>query len=183
MTTSSITELLQAIESGNQDAIEDLFPIIYDELRRLATLKLANEKPGQTLQPTALVHEAYLRLVGSPNSSWKNRAHFFGAASEAIRRILIDRARKRQTQKHGGNMQRVELDDQIEAPMRDERLLKLDAALTQLESEDAPKAELVKLRYFGGLTIKEAAEILNISTSTADRSWSYARTWLLREIS
>ena len=146
-------------------------------------MKLANEKPGQTLQPTALVHEAYLRLVESPSSSWKSRAHFFGAASEAIRRILIDRARKRRTQKHGGAMRRAELPDHIEAPLRDEKLLRLDEALARLEVEDPAKAELVKLRYFGGLPLREIAELLDISVSTADRYWAYTRTWLQREMS
>jgi RNA polymerase sigma factor (TIGR02999 family) len=157
-------------------------PLIYDELRELARAKLAQEKPGQTLQATALVHEAYLKLMGSTNSSWNSRGHFFGAAAEAIRRILIDQARKRQTQKHGKDFGRVELDDQIEAPMRDEKLIRLDEALETLESEDPQKAQLVKLRYFAGLTIRESAKVLDISTSTADRYWTYARAWIQREM-
>lgn len=157
-----------------------MLPLIYDELRKLAAARLAEEKPGQTLQPTALVHEAYLRLVGADcEQSWDSRGHFFAAAAEAMRRILIDHARHKQTRKAGGGRRRLDLDN-IEPAVDegDDRLLILDEALRKLEAEDLRKAELVKLRFFAGLTTEEAAAALGVSTSTAEKDWAYARSWL-----
>ena len=178
---SEVTRILSAIEDGDPQAAEQLLPLVYDELRKLAQQKLAQEKPGQTLQATALVHEAYVRLVGGePDAHWNGRGHFFAAAAEAMRRILIDRARHKQTRKAGGGRRRLDLDD-LE-PARDEgdgdRLLALDEALRQLEGEDPRKAELVKLRFFAGLTAEQAAAALGVSTSTAEKDWAYARSWL-----
>jgi RNA polymerase sigma factor (sigma-70 family) len=219
---SDVTRILSQIDSGNPSAAEQLLPLVYDELRNLAAAKLAHEKPGQTLQATALVHEAYLRLVRPnderergregegetsvplplsqspplplPNPSaetqsqvspgFHSRGHFFAAAAEAMRRILVENARAKQRHKRGGDAQRVALEEcAIAAPEPDERLLELDAALEKLAEKDPRKAELVKLRYFAGLTIEQAAEALGIGTSTADRDWSYARAWLFREMS
>jgi RNA polymerase sigma factor (TIGR02999 family) len=177
-----VTQILSAIECGDPQAAEQLLPLVYDELRKLAAQRLAHEQPGQTLQATALVHEAYLRLVGGEQApDWDGRNHFFAAAAEAMRRILIDRARHRQTHKAGGGCRRLDLDD-IE-PMLDEdqdgsRLLVLDEALRQLEAEDPRKANLVKLRFFAGLTAEQAAATLGVSTSTAEKDWAYARSWL-----
>jgi RNA polymerase sigma factor (TIGR02999 family) len=183
---SELTRILAAIENGDPRASEQLLPLVYDELRRLAASKLASESPGQTLQPTALVHEAYLRLFGhEPVPVWENRTHFFAAAAEAMRRILVDAARKRRAVKRGGNLGRLDLDPNwLTAPNRDrdDELVALDEALEKLASRDSLKADLVKLRYFAGLTIPEAAAALNISTATADRYWTYARAWLRREI-
>jgi RNA polymerase sigma factor (TIGR02999 family) len=174
---SDVTRILSQIESGDPQAGEQLLPLVYDELRKLAAAKLAQEKPGQTLQATALVHEAYLRLVGS--SRWESRGHFFAAAAEAMRRILVDNARRRDALKRGGAHQQVELLD-VAVPASDEAfdLLALDAVLQQLESEDPDKAELVKLRYFAGCSLEEAAEHLGVSRATAQRHWAYARAWL-----
>src|SRR5262249_54546430 len=162
-----------------------LLPLVYDELRKLAAAKLAQEKPGQTLQATALVHEAYLRLVGrSDEQKWDNRGHFFSAAAEAMRRILVENARRKSTQKHGGKLVRRTLADLPQfAPELGDDLLALDEALEKLAKEEPVKAELVKLRHFAGLTVDEAAEALNISPATADRYWAYARAWLHAEIS
>lgn len=178
---SDVTRVLSRIEQGDPSAAQQLLPLVYDELRKLAAAKLAHEKPGQTLQATALVHEAYLRLVGGQQTQeWDNRRHFFAAAAEAMRRILIDRARHKQTSKAGGGGQRIDLDD-VEATLDDEngdRLLALDEALRQLEADDPRKAELVKLRFFAGLTVEQAAAALGVSTSTAEKDWAYARSWM-----
>jgi RNA polymerase sigma factor (TIGR02999 family) len=179
-----VTHLLSAIEQGDPQAAEQLLPLVYDELRKLAAQKLGQERPGQTLQATALVHEAYLRLIGSEVPSWNGRGHFFAAAAEAMRRILIENARRKQTEKHGGALQRVDLDgvDVPEAaPSVD--ILAVDGALSRLAAEDPVKAELVKLRYFGGLSVEDAARVLGISRATADRYWTYARVWLYCELS
>jgi RNA polymerase sigma factor (TIGR02999 family) len=178
---SEVTRILSAIEQGDPSAAEKLLPLVYDELRQLAAQKLAHEQPGQTLQATALVHEAYLRLVGGePTRDWDGRGHFFAAAAEAMRRILIDRARHKQTAKAGGGRRRFDLDD-IEPALEEDngdRLLALDEALRQLEAEDPRKAELVKLRFFAGFTAEQAAAALGVSTSTAEKDWAYARSWL-----
>ena len=183
---TDVTHILSAIDQGDPHAAAQLLPLVYDELRKLAAAKLAQEKPGQTLQATALVHEAYLRLVESGDASaprerhWDSRGHFFAAAAEAMRRILIDRARHKQTGKAGGRRCRLDLDD-IEPALEEgngDRLLALDEALRQLESENPRKAELVKLRFFAGLTAEQAAAALGVSSSTAEKDWAYARSWL-----
>ena len=179
---SDVTRILQSIQAGDKSALEDLLPLVYDELRKLARARLAKEKPSQTLQATALVHEAYVRLVGKEAVEWNSRGHFFGAAAEAMRRILIEQARKRQTEKHGGALRRIELSTELTEPTRDDKLIQLDQALTKLEADDAIKAKLVKLRFFAGLTMREVAEALDISTSTADRYWVYSRAWIQREM-
>jgi RNA polymerase sigma factor (TIGR02999 family) len=180
---SEVTRILSAIGRDPQ-AAEQLLPLVYDELRRLAAEKMAQEKPGQTLQATALVHEAYVRLVDvdvPPN--WNSRGHFFAAAAEAMRRILVDTARSKGAEKRGGGRRRVEGGlDEVAARQHDQKLLALDEALARLEQLDPPKAHLVKLRYFAGLTIREAADTLGVSTATADRYWAYARAWLQREM-
>jgi RNA polymerase sigma factor (TIGR02999 family) len=180
-----ITQILNQLESGDRSAAEELLPLVYEELRQLAASKLAHEKPGQTLQATALVHEAYLRLVGhgQEQPAWDSRAHFLSAAATAMRRILIERARYQQSLIHGGGRRREELaTDQLEAPEPDEKLLALDTALQKLAEIDPDKARLVELRYFAGLTGEQAAGILGISPTTADRHWAFARAWLRREI-
>ncbi len=175
---SEVTRILSSIEAGDPRAAEQLLPLVYDELRKLAAHKLAQEKPGQTLEATALVHEAYLRLVDTDRvQNWNSRGHFFAAAASAMRRILIDQARRKQTEKHGGGRPRQELPD-VAAPQADDELLALNEALEQLALEDPVKARLVELRYFAGLTSDQAAEVLGISASTADRHWAYARAWL-----
>ena len=181
---SDVTRILSAIEQGDSQAAEQLLPLVYDELRKLAARRLAQEKPGQTLQATALVHEAYLHLVGAAvQSSWQGRGHFFAAAAEAMRRILIDGARRKHRPKHGGDRHRVDLDDAGDAvaPPADD-LLALDQALEKLSSEDRVSADLVKLRYFAGLSIDETAAVLGMSPRTADRRWAYARAWLRQEM-
>jgi RNA polymerase sigma factor (TIGR02999 family) len=181
---TEVTRILFAIEQGDPSAAEQLLPLVYEELRRLAAERMAHERPGHTLEATALVHEAYLRLVGDGlERHWNSRGHFFAAAAEAMRRILIDNARRKQALKRGGQGQRVELDavDPTDGPA-DERLLALEEALTRLAARDPVKSELVKLRYFAGLTTQEAAGVLGISTATADRYWAYARAWLQNEI-
>lgn len=178
-----VTRLLEAAHRGDGQAAAELLPLVYDELRRLAAAKLSQEKPGQTLNATALVHEAYLRLVegAAPRPAFEGRGHFFAAAAEAIRRILVEQARRRQAAKHGGQRRREEFDpDQLAAPAPDEELLALHDALEQLAEVHPEKAELVKLRYFAGLTADQAAAALGISPSTGDRYWSYARAWLRR---
>jgi RNA polymerase sigma factor (sigma-70 family) len=213
---SDVTSILSQIDAGDPQAAEQLLPLVYDELRKLAAAKLAHEQPGQTLQATALVHEAYLRLVkpggGSlelgigeesaevgdqrsgednrpdsrspPSASWQSRGHFFAAAAEAMRRILVEAARRKKRLKRGGDLERAPLEeDLLEAPGIREDLVELDAALDKLAQKDPRKAELVKLRYFAGLTQEQAAEALGIGVSTADRDWSYARAWLFREMS
>jgi RNA polymerase sigma factor (TIGR02999 family) len=181
---SDVTEILSQIESGDPSAAEMLLPLVYDELRKLAALKLAEEKPGQTLQATALVHDAYLRLVDVEKAQhWNSRGHFFGAAAEAMRRILVDQARQKQSQRRGGSLQRQPLEDlAIEPPQPDVDLLAVHEALDRFQRIDRAAAELVKLRYFVGLTIPDAANALGISTSTADRYWAYARAWLHAEL-
>ncbi len=181
---SEVTQILTAIEQGDPHAAEQLLPLIYDELRKLAAQRLAHEQPGQTLQPTALVHEAYLRLVGDGEARhWDRRGHFFAAAATAMRRILIESARRRRWVVHGGGRKRRDLHaDVVAAPEPDENLLALDAALAKLAEHHPLKARLVDLRYFAGLTGEQAAEILRISPSTADRHWVYARAWLRREM-
>jgi RNA polymerase sigma factor (TIGR02999 family) len=179
-----VTRLLAALAQGDPHAADQLLPLVYDELRRLAAQKMAHEPPGQTLQPTALVHEAYVRLLGDDaEQHWEHRGHFFAAAATAMRRILIERARRKRRQVHGGGRRRQELHPSaVAAPEPDDNLLALDAALTKFAERDPLKARLVELRYFGGLTGAEAAEILGISPSTADRHWVYARAWLRREV-
>ena len=177
------TGILKAMERGESGAGERLLPLVYDELRRLAVQRLAQEKPGQTLQATALVHEAYLRLVGEGSESWDNRRHFFAAAAEAMRRILIDQARRKRRQRHGGGKRRVDLDEGcslVEPP--DDDLLALDEALTKLETLRPDRAAVVKLRFFAGLSTAETALALGISLPTAERYWRFARTWLYAEL-
>jgi RNA polymerase sigma factor (TIGR02999 family) len=181
---SDVTRILSAIEQGDPHAAEQLLPLVYDELRRLAAQKLAQEKPGQTLQATALVHDAYLRLVDvNEVQHWDSRGHFFAAAAEAMRRILIDNARRKRRPKHAGDRRRVDLDaaaSVAEAPADD--LLALDEALTKLAAEEPIKAKLVKLRLFAGLSVPEAAKVLGLATRTAERYWTYARVWLYAEL-
>jgi RNA polymerase sigma factor (TIGR02999 family) len=181
---SEVTRILNAIEQGDQHAAEQLLPLVYDELRLLAAARLAHEAPAQTLQPTALVHEAYLRLVGNnQEASWDNRGHFFAAAAEAMRRILIDQARRKQSLRQGGHLKRKALEHlEIAAPEPSLDLLAVNEALERFEMIDPLKARLVKLRYFAGLSIPQAAEALGISKATADRYWAYARAFLHAEL-
>jgi RNA polymerase sigma factor (TIGR02999 family) len=184
---ADVTQILNAIEQGDPHAAEQLLPLVYDELRRLAAQKIGHERPGQTLQATALVHEAYIRLVdGAKAQHWNSRGHFFAAAAEAIRRILVENARRKKRTKHGGNQDRVEI-ELTDLPMRQpamsaDELLALEEALRKLQQHDAVKARLVTLRYFGGMTIEQASEVLNISRVTAHRYWTYARAWLHQQI-
>jgi RNA polymerase sigma factor (TIGR02999 family) len=180
---SDVTRILSAIEQGDPRAAEQLLPLVYDELRQLAAQRLAQEKPGQTLQATALVHEAYLRLVDTEKAqAWNSRGHFFAAASEAMRRILIDNIRRKRRPKHGGDRQRIDLDEALSLDNPRDDLLALDEALTRLAAQEPIKAELVKLRYFAGLTLEEAAAVLGISLATAKRYWAVARAWLFAEL-
>ena len=180
---SEVTRILNSLEQGNAAAADELLPLVYDELRKLAAHKMANEIPGQTLQPTALVHEAWLRLVGSENQKWNSRGHFFGAAAEAMRRILIENARLKHAARHGGGQVRLDVNEiEIAAAAKDEELLAVSDALEKFAARDKQKAELVKLRYFVGLTTAEAAEVLGISVPTADRWWNFSRAWLFEEI-
>ena len=180
---SDITRILTAIERGDAKSTDELMPVVYNELRRMAAHKMANEPAGHTLQPTALVHEAWLQLVDSPNQSWQNRAHFFGAAAEAMRRLLIARARRKNRQRRGSGAVHLDVDElEIASPAPDDQLLALDEALNQFAALEPKQAELVKLRYFLGLKIEEAAEVLGISEATAKRWWAYARAWLFQEI-
>ena len=175
---SDVTRILSAIEQGDPQAASQLLPLVYDELRKLAALQMAHDRPGETLNPTALVHEAYLRLVGEgKDHRYHDRGHFFAAAATAMRHIRIDQARRKKAQKHGGNFQRLELDD-VTAPTPDDELLALDEALKQLAELDARKAQLVDLRYFAGLSNDQAAAVLGISPTTADRDWAFTRAWL-----
>jgi RNA polymerase sigma factor (TIGR02999 family) len=181
---SDVTHILSAIEQGDPHAAEQLLPLVYDELRKLAAAKMAQEKAGQTLEATALVHEAYLRLVGGEQTQpWNSRGHFFAAAAEAMRRILVDNARRKQSQKRGGDRVRLDL-DQLAAATSERRddVLDIDAALVGLAKADPQAAELVKLRYFAGLSIPQAAAALGISPRSADFLWAYARAWLLRSL-
>jgi RNA polymerase sigma factor (TIGR02999 family) len=180
---SDATVMLAAIQAGDSKAAEGLLTLVYDELRRLATSKLAHEAPGQTLQPTALVHEAWLRLVGDRNPSFTNREHFFRASAEAMRRILIDRARRKHTERHGGSYQRIAFEGfDLAAPLADDQLLTVNEALNKFASEHPVQAEVVKLRYFAGLTNEEVAEVMGISVSTVKNYWIFSRAWLLNEI-
>jgi RNA polymerase sigma factor (TIGR02999 family) len=182
---NDVTRIISAIELGDPLAAEQLLPLVYDELRKLAVQKLAKEKSGQTLQPTALVHEAFLRLVDNNESQlWNSRGHFFGAAAEAMRRILVEQARRKLTDKHGGGRLRVDLPDDLVAPEAGvDDLIALDEALYKLERFDADAAQLVKLRYFAGLTHQDAADAIGISRGAADRLWALGRTWLFRQLS
>lgn len=180
---SEVTQILVSIEQGDPRAADRLLPLVYEELRKLAASKMAREAAGQTLQPTALVHEAWLRLAGDDAPAWANRAHFFSAAAEAMRRILIDNARRRKAARHGGGRVRVELEEsQLPAPPEDDQILAIDEALERFSALDRQKAELVKLRYFVGMTIEEAARAMGISEATAKRWWDYARAWLRAEV-
>ena len=180
---SDFTRILEAIEQGDSKAADALLPLVYQELRRLAAQKMAQQPPGQTLQATALVHEAYLRLVASENQSWDHRGHFFAAAAEAMRHILVDNARRKQRAKHGGTMQRLDLDEiEIAAEPDDEKLLLVHEALDKLAADDPVKAEVVKLHYFVGLTHAETAQVLNLSEKTVRRHWNFARVWLYQAI-
>ena len=181
---TDVTQILSEIEHGDPAAAERILPLIYDELRKLAAAKLANEKPGQTLQATALVHEAYLRLVDTEKvQDWNSRGHFFAAAAEAMRRILVDNARRKQSTKGGGDHVRIELDDHLVTAGRPIDLVALDEAMGKLAKQDPRKAELVNLRFFGGLSIREAAVALGISESTADADWAFAKAWLKLQMS
>jgi RNA polymerase sigma factor (TIGR02999 family) len=180
---SELTIILQRLEQGDPQAANELLPLVYEELRKLAAQKIARENPGQTLQATALVHEAWLRLGGDAQPAWENRGHFFAAAAEAMRRILIDNARRKQTLRHGGGALRVNLEAlELAANLDDEQVLALNEALEQFAAHDARKAELVKLRFFVGLTNEQAARVLGVSEPTVKRDWAYARAWLFREM-
>lgn len=183
---SEVARILVAIERGDVRAVDELFPLVYQELRQLAAQRLNRELPGQTLQATALVHEAYLRLVGGENQNWSGRHHFFAAAAEAMRRILIENARRKKSLRHGGGRKRVDLDEAILTKDNDaatDGLIALDEALEKLSDQDKVSADLIKLRFFAGLTMEQAADILGIPRRTADRNWAYARAWLYNEIS
>jgi len=180
---NDVTRILNSIEHGDRQAAGQLLPLVYDELRKLAAFKMANEAPGQTLQPTSLVHEAWLRVTGGKEQDWDGRAHFFGAAAEAMRRILIENARRKKALRHGGGQARLNSAEiEIEAPAPDDQLLAINEALDKLVTLDKDKAELVKLRYFAGMTIEEAASALRISEATAKRWWVYTRAWLYTEV-
>ena len=180
---SDVTRILDAIQQGDPKATEELLPLVYEELRKLAAHKMANEAPGQTLQPTALVHEAWLRLTGNENQEWNGRGHFFAAAAEAMRRILVENARRKQRVKHGGAMQRIDLTTlDVAIITHDEHLLAVNEALDKLAARDPLGAELIKLRFFAGLSNVDAARMLGIPERTAKRTWAYARAWLYEEL-
>lgn len=180
---SQITQVLEAIGRGEGRAAEELLPLVYDELRRLAAARMAQELPGQTLQPTALVHEAWLRLLAEGEQTWENRAHFFGAASEAMRRILIENARRKSRLKHGGGRERLDIEElELAETTPDEKVLLINEALAQLEAQDPERARIVVLKFFGGLTSQEIAESLNLGERTVERQWAYAKAWLFRRI-
>ncbi len=182
---NEVTRIINAIQQGDGQAAEELLPLVYEELRLLAAQKMAQEKPGQTLQATALVHEAYIRLVGGQGQNWDGRGHFFAAAAEAMRRILIANARRKKSLKRGGDRERVDLDDAViltDDDVDGEDLIAMNDALEKLSAKDKIRADVVKLRYFAGLTFEQAGEILNISTATAKRYWAYSRAWLIREM-
>jgi len=180
---SDVTRILDAIQQGDSNATEQLLPLVYEELRKLAAHKMANEVPGQTLQPTALVHEAYLRLVGAKDRQWNSRGHFFAAAAEAMRRILVENARRKQRVKHGGAMQRIDLTTlDVAIITHDEHLLAVNEALDKLAARDPLGAQLIKLRFFAGLSNVDAARMLDIPERTAKRTWAYARAWLYEEL-
>ena len=176
---TDLTRILEAVQQGDAKVADQLLPLVYEELRKLAVHKMANEAPGHTLQPTALVHEAWLRLVGSDNQPWQNRAHFFAAAAEAMRRILVENARRKRRLRHGGGQQRVELDEtNVPAETDDDKLLQVNEALEELAAQDPVQAEIVKLRFFVGLKNGEIAGVLNISEKTVQRYWAHAKAWL-----
>ncbi len=180
---SDVTLILAAIEQGDANAADKLLPLVYEELRKLAAHKMASEAAGQTLQATALVHEAWLRMVGNEKQKWDGRSHFFAAAAEAMRRILIDRARRKRAARHGGGQQRVDIQEvDLVSPTDDDQLLAVSEALDKLAAQNKLEAELVKLRYFVGMTLEEGAEVLAISARTADNYWAHARAWLFREL-
>ncbi len=183
---TDVTRILDAIERGNAKAANELLPVVYEELRLLAAQRMSLEHPGQTLQATALVHEAYVRLVGeAPPRNWDSRGHFFAAAAQAMRRILIENARRKKSRKSGGDRKKVELNEAVLIPQDEsqaDELIGLNDALDKLAEQDKTKAELIKLRFFAGLTIEQTAEVLGISSATAKRHWAYARAWLIREI-
>jgi RNA polymerase sigma factor (TIGR02999 family) len=180
---SDVTQILTAIERGDVLAADRLLPLVYDELRKLAAHRMAKEAAGQTLQPTALVHEAWMRLVGKENPKFENRSHFFAAAAEAMRRILIDKARRKRALRHGGGQQRVDFEQaDLASASDDDQLLAVSEALDKLAAQSKPEAELVKLRYFVGMTLEEAADVLGISARSADNYWAHARAWLFREL-
>jgi RNA polymerase sigma factor (TIGR02999 family) len=181
---SDVTQVLQALRQGDPRAGADLLPLVYDELRKLAAAKMAQEAPGQTLQPTALVHEAWLRLAGEADQTWDSREHFFGAAAEAMRRILIEKARRKSALRHGAGQARLDVHEvEIAAPAPDDQMLAIDEVLDKFAALDKQKAELVKLRYFAGMTVEEAAAVVGISEATAKRWWVYVRAWLFAEVS
>lgn len=180
---NEVTVLLNAIQQGDRNAANELLPLVYQELRKLAAARMAQESPGQTLQPTALVHEAWLRLVGDANPKFDGRAHFFAAAAEAMRRILIDNARRKKAQRHGGGKEHVDISEvELAAAAKDDELIAVSDALAKLAEEEKDMAEVVKLRFFVGLTNKEVAEILGVSEPTVERRWAFARAWLYREV-
>jgi RNA polymerase sigma factor (TIGR02999 family) len=180
---SEITQILQAVGRGDSRASEELLPLVYDELRRHAAARMAREAAGQTLQPTALVHEAWMRLVGDGDRTWQNRAHFFGAAAEAMRRILIENARRKSRLKHGGDQVRLDLDQlELAATTPDEKILLIDEALERLRTQDPEKAQVVVLKFFGGYTNQEVAANLGVTERTIERHWAYAKTWLFQSI-
>ncbi len=180
---SEFTQILESVERGDPKAADELLPLVYGELRKLAASKMANEAPNQTLQPTALVHEVWLRLVGSTNPNFSGRAHFFGAAAEAMRRILIEKARRKRAQRHGGDQQRVDLESiEVAGPGDDDQLLAVNDALDKLAATHALQAEVVKLRYFVGMTNLEVAQTLGLSERTVKNYWTHARAWLFREM-
>jgi RNA polymerase sigma factor (TIGR02999 family) len=180
---SDVTQILEAVQKGDPKAAEELLPLVYEELRKLAAAKMAHEPAEHTLQPTALVHEAWLRLVGDQEKEWAGRAHFFAAAAEAMRRILIDKARRRRAVRHGGEQQRVDIEElDVACPLPDDQLIAVDEALDKLASKYPRQAELVKLRYFVGMTVQEAAQVLGISSDTAKDDSAHARAWLFREM-
>jgi RNA polymerase sigma factor (TIGR02999 family) len=180
---SEATLILDQVQKGDPQATEELLPLVYEELRRLAAARMAQEKPGQTLQATALVHEAWLRLTGNPDYKWNGARHFFRAAGEAMRRILVENARRKQSAKHGGHLARVDVEEsQIACPLPDDQVLALDEALKRLAAENPRAAEVVKLRYFVGLTEAQVALQLDVSVTTVERTWSFARVWLFHEV-
>ena len=180
---NELTQMLQAIRRGDGQASEELLPLVYNELRQLAMARMAQEAAGQTLQATALVHEAWLRMVGAGDRTWQNRAHFFGAAAEAMRRILVENARRKYRLKRGGGQTRVNIEDiDVAAATPDEKVLLMDEALEQLKAQDPEKARIVVLKFFGGMTNQEVAENTGVTERTVERQWAYAKAWLFQKI-
>ena len=180
---SDVTQIIERLQRGDPQAADQLLPLVYDELRKLAAQRMSHEAPGQTLQPTALVHEVWLRLAGARDSHWDGRSHFFAAAAEAMRRILIDNARRKRAARHGSGQPHLDINEvEIAVATKDDEILAIDEALAKFALQDKPTADLVKLRYFAGLTLEQAAEVLGISLAMAKRHWTFARAWLLREI-